>query len=103
MSKILVTGGLGYIGSHSVVELQETGTEVVVVDNLVNTTASVAQRIEKITGKPVTVYNVDVCDTKALEEERISWSRYKSYLQILSGDEEKEHFRTDVWDEEDNE
>ena len=40
---------------------------------------------------------------EALEEERVSWSRYKSYLQILSGDEEKEHFRTDVWDEEDNE
>lgn len=40
---------------------------------------------------------------EALEEEKISWSRYKSYLQILSGDEEKEHFRTDVWDEEDNE
>lgn len=40
---------------------------------------------------------------EALEEDRISWSRYKSYLQILSGDEEKEHFRTDVWDEEDNE
>jgi ribosome biogenesis GTPase len=39
----------------------------------------------------------------ALEEERISWSRYKSYLQILSGDEEKEHFRTDIWNEEDNE
>ena len=40
---------------------------------------------------------------EALQEERVSWSRYKSYLQILSGDEEKEHFRTDVWDEEDNE
>ncbi|MEE9408056.1 MAG: ribosome small subunit-dependent GTPase A [Polaribacter sp.] len=39
----------------------------------------------------------------ALEEGKISWSRYKSYLQILSGDEEKEHFRTDIWDEEDNE
>jgi ribosome biogenesis GTPase len=39
----------------------------------------------------------------ALEEDRVSWSRYKSYLQILSGDEEKEHFRTDIWDEEDNE
>lgn len=36
----------------------------------------------------------------ALEEERVSWSRYKSYLQILSGDEEKEHFRTDIWEEE---
>jgi ribosome biogenesis GTPase len=40
---------------------------------------------------------------EALEEDKISWSRYKSYLQILSGDEEKEHFRTDVWNEEDNE
>ena len=39
---------------------------------------------------------------EALEEDRVSWSRYKSYLQILSGDEEKEHFRTDIWDEEDN-
>ena len=36
---------------------------------------------------------------KALEEEKISWSRYKSYLQILSGDDEKEHFRTDIWNE----
>jgi ribosome biogenesis GTPase len=36
----------------------------------------------------------------ALEEDKVSWSRYKSYLQILTGDEEKEHFRTDIWDEE---
>ncbi|MCL7765018.1 ribosome small subunit-dependent GTPase A [Polaribacter sp. Z014] len=40
---------------------------------------------------------------EALEKEEVSWSRYKSYLQILSGDEDKEHFRTDVWNEEDNE
>lgn len=39
---------------------------------------------------------------KALEEEEISWSRYRSYLQILEGEEETEHFRTDVWNEEDN-
>ena len=39
----------------------------------------------------------------ALEEEKVSWSRYKSYLQILEGEEEKEHFRTDIWNEEDNE
>ena len=39
----------------------------------------------------------------ALEEDKISWSRYKSYLQILNGEEEKEHFRTDIWDEEENE
>jgi ribosome biogenesis GTPase len=40
---------------------------------------------------------------EALEKDEISWSRYKSYLQILSGEEEKEHFRTDIWEEEDNE
>jgi ribosome biogenesis GTPase len=40
---------------------------------------------------------------EALEEEKVSWSRYKSYLQILEGEEEKEHFRTDIWNEEDNE
>ncbi|GAB7257979.1 ribosome small subunit-dependent GTPase A [Polaribacter sp. OB-PA-B3] len=39
----------------------------------------------------------------ALENEEVSWSRYKSYLQILNGEEEKEHFRTDVWNEDDNE
>ena len=39
----------------------------------------------------------------ALEEDKISWSRYKSYLQILNGEEEKEHFRTDIWNEEENE
>ncbi len=68
MSKILVTGGLGYIGSHTVVELQNVNAEVVVVDNLANTTLDVAGRIQKITGKPVTFYQVDVCDTPALEE-----------------------------------
>ena len=68
MSKILVTGGLGYIGSHTVVELQNNGNDVVVVDNLANTTLTVADRIKKITGKSFAFYNVDVCDTPALEE-----------------------------------
>ncbi|MFT5723903.1 MAG: UDP-glucose 4-epimerase [Bacteroidia bacterium] len=66
MSKILVTGGLGYIGSHTVVELQQLGHEVVVVDNLSNTTIEVKARIEKITGKTFTFYNIDVCNTSAL-------------------------------------
>lgn len=67
MSKILVTGGLGYIGSHTVVELLQLGESVVVVDNLANTTKDVIQRIQKITGKSFSYYNVDVCDTPALE------------------------------------
>ena len=48
--------------------------------------------------------NEPQCAVKeALEDEKVSWSRYKSYLQILNGEEEKEHFRTDIWDEEENE
>ncbi|MFT5102952.1 MAG: UDP-glucose 4-epimerase [Candidatus Latescibacterota bacterium] len=56
MNKILVTGGLGYIGSHTVVALQQAGFEVVVIDNLSNSTEEVAVRIENITGiKPAFV------------------------------------------------
>ena len=51
---ILVTGGAGYIGSHTVVELQNAGYEVVVVDNLSNSSRESLKRVEKITGKPVT-------------------------------------------------
>lgn len=67
MGKILVTGGLGYIGSHTTVELQELGYEVVVVDNLANTTLDVQDRVTQITGKPFTFYQVDVCDTANLD------------------------------------
>lgn len=67
MGKILVTGGLGYIGSHTTVELQQLGYEVVVVDNLANTSLDVQQRIEKITGKSFPFYQIDVCDTDKLE------------------------------------
>ena len=50
MKKILVTGGLGYIGSHTVVELQNSGFEVVIIDNLSNTTIEVLDQITSITG-----------------------------------------------------
>ena len=53
---ILVTGGAGYIGSHTVVELQTAGYDVVVLDNLSNSSEKSLQRVEKITGKPVTFY-----------------------------------------------
>lgn len=65
---ILVTGGAGYIGSHTVVELQEAGYDVVVVDNLSNSSAESLQRVEKITGKPVTFYKTDILDREGLEE-----------------------------------
>ena len=63
---ILVTGGDGYIGSHTVVELQNAGYEVVVVDNLSNSSRESLKRVEKITGKPVTFYEADILDREAL-------------------------------------
>lgn len=66
MSKILVTGGTGFIGSHTCVELLSNGYEIVIVDNLSNSKEAAVDRIEKITGKKVTFYNVDVCDYDAL-------------------------------------
>lgn len=65
---ILVTGGAGYIGSHTVVELQEAGYDVVVVDNLSNSSEKFLKRVEKITGKPVTFYEVDILDREGLEK-----------------------------------
>ena len=65
---ILVTGGTGYIGSHTVVELQEAGYDVVVVDNLSNSCEKSLERVEKITGKPVTFYKTDILDREGLEK-----------------------------------
>ena len=65
--KILVTGGCGYIGSHTCCELLDNNYEVVVIDNLSNSKKDVIDKIKKITGKEVTFYENDVCDRKALE------------------------------------
>jgi len=65
---ILVTGGAGYIGSHTVIELQQAGYEVVIVDNLSNSSKKSLERVEKITGKPVTFYQVDILDREGLNE-----------------------------------
>ncbi|MDX9920952.1 MAG: UDP-glucose 4-epimerase GalE [Paludibacter sp.] len=67
MAKILVTGGTGYIGSHTVVELQNAGFEVFIVDNLSNSDAKVVDRIEKITGIRPAFKNTDCVEYKALE------------------------------------
>ena len=66
--KILVTGGLGFIGSHTVVELLENDYEVVIVDNLFNSKIDVLDKIKEITGKEVQFYPVDVCDKEALNQ-----------------------------------
>ena len=65
---ILVTGGAGYIGSHTVVELQNAGYDVVVMDNLSNSSEKSLKRVEAITGKPVPFYRADIRDRAALEE-----------------------------------
>lgn len=65
---ILVTGGAGFIGSHTVVELQQAGYDVVVVDNLANSSEKSLDRVAAITGKPVTFYKADILDRAALEE-----------------------------------
>ena len=65
---ILVTGGAGYIGSHTVVELQNAGYDVVVLDNLSNASEKSLDRVSKITGKPVKFYKADILDRDALNE-----------------------------------
>ncbi|WP_456485262.1 UDP-glucose 4-epimerase GalE [Hydrogenimonas sp.] len=68
MKKIFVTGGAGYIGSHTCVELLNAGYEVVVYDNLSNSSEEAIRRIEKITGKPLTFIKGDIRDADALEK-----------------------------------
>jgi UDP-glucose 4-epimerase len=66
MSTILVTGGAGYIGSHTVLELLNAGHRVVVVDNLDNSSAEALRRVERITGKTVTFHLLDLLDREGL-------------------------------------
>ena len=68
MQTILVTGGCGYIGSHTVLELLNKGYEVVVVDNLSNSSYESIRRVQELTGKTVTFYENDIRDTEAMEK-----------------------------------
>ncbi len=67
-AKVVVTGGTGYIGSHTLVELIEKGYEVVVIDNLNNSYANTLQQVKEITGKLPQFYCFDLCDKNALSQ-----------------------------------
>ena len=66
--KVLVTGGVGYIGSHTILELWREGHDVVVVDNLSNGKLVTLQRLEKITGKPIPFHKADITNKAELKE-----------------------------------
>lgn len=66
--RLLVTGGAGYIGSHTCVELQKAGHDIVIYDNLYNAKSAAVERISKITGKEVPFIKGDILDEKALDE-----------------------------------
>ena len=68
MAKVLITGGAGYIGSHTALELLNTGYEVVVYDNLSNSSVESLKRVEELTGKSVKFYEGDVLDAAKLTE-----------------------------------
>ena len=91
--KILVTGGAGYIGSHTVVELQQAGHDVVVIDNFSNSSPVCLQRIEQITGKAVPFYEGDVRDTELLnrifDEHKIDWVIHFAGLKAVGESVEK--------------
>ena len=62
MSKVLVTGGTGFIGSHTCVELLENGYDIIIMDNLSNSKRESVERIEKVSGKTVKFYKTDMLD-----------------------------------------
>mgnify|MGYP002731964334 FL=1 len=68
MANILVTGGAGFIGSHTCVELLEAGHSIVVVDNFSNSKPEALKRIKKITGKDFKFYQLDILDLEALDK-----------------------------------
>ncbi|SDI41325.1 UDP-glucose 4-epimerase, partial [Arthrobacter cupressi] len=66
--RILVTGGTGYIGSHTVLSLLESGHEVIVVDNLANSSEESLRRVAELAGRPAVFVQADLLDEPALEE-----------------------------------
>lgn len=68
MGKILLTGGAGFIGAHTCVELLNAGYDIVVVDNYYNSSKEALRRVTEITGKTFSIYEADACDKKAMDD-----------------------------------
>lgn len=87
-TRVLVTGGAGYVGSHTIIELINNGYEVVVIDNLVNCYAQKDEkpesikRVEKITQKILPFYNVDIKNKEALDKIFKQVRPFETYLKI---------------------
>ena len=94
---ILVTGGTGYIGSHTVVELMNAGSEVVIVDNLSNSKLCVLDRIEAITGKRPTFIKCDLCDKEALEKVFCDYPEIESVIHFAGLKAVGESVAMPVW------
>jgi len=85
--KILVTGGTGYIGSHTVVELQNQGHEVEILDNLFNSKITVLDKIKEITGKFPVFYQIDLLDYPKLHD-LFAGTKYDAVIAATDNDEE---------------
>ena len=83
-NKILVTGGTGYIGSHTVAELQQSGFEVFIIDNLSNSTIGVVDRIEMITGIRPHFTKLDLKDKKSLEQYFEEYSGFEGIIHFAA-------------------
>lgn len=101
--KVLVTGGAGFIGSHTVVELLNEGYDVVVADNLSNSSEESLRRVEEITKKKVTFYCCDVRDRTAMEkifsEHEIAWVIHFAGLKAVGESVQKplEYYNNNLW------
>ncbi|MEC7653540.1 MAG: UDP-glucose 4-epimerase GalE [Bacteroidota bacterium] len=85
---VLVTGGAGYVGSHTCVALAEAGHEVIIVDNLCNSERLMVEGVAKLIGKSIGFYEVDICDEKALDavfvEQEASGSAIESIIHFAA-------------------
>ena len=84
MEKVLVTGGTGYIGSHTVVELQNAGYEVIILDNLSNSTIESVTRIERITGVKPHFENIDCLDYVSMDRMFASYGNISAIIHFAA-------------------